>query len=77
MYYDLWDMRSRNQLETFETEQEALAAVRAYLAADLRYADSLSLGYEDEQGGEGIIAEGPALALRARAAARETKAAAP
>jgi len=61
--YNLWDTRTRNQLETCETEQEALAAVRAYLAADPGSADRLSLGYQDEEGGGGIVAEGPALVL--------------
>jgi hypothetical protein len=44
--------------------------VRSCLATDPSYADSLSLGYEDDDGIGGVIAEGPALAMRARAAER-------
>ena len=34
MRYELWHLMSRNLLEEFETESEALAAVREYVEAD-------------------------------------------
>jgi hypothetical protein len=71
VFYDLWDMQSRSQLETFDTEAEALAAVRSYLAAVASYAETLSLGYEDDSGAGVIVAEGQALAQKARAAGSE------
>jgi hypothetical protein len=74
MYFDLWDLQSGNQVETFGTKEEALAAVLEYLAVNTPdYGEVLSLGYDDEHGESGIIAEGKelvALALR-HAAQRE------
>ena len=34
MMYELWHLTSRNLLEDFETEAEALDAVREYIAAN-------------------------------------------
>ena len=34
MAYELWDLRSRNLITDFETADEAVAVVRAYIDAD-------------------------------------------
>ena len=34
MAYELWDLRSRNLIVDFESADEAVAAVRAYIDAD-------------------------------------------
>jgi hypothetical protein len=74
MYYDLWDLESGNQLETFATERQALAAVRGYLkAAPEVYENVLSLGYVDDDGKHGIVAEGAVLAIKAKQAAQDVK----
>jgi hypothetical protein len=66
MYFDLWDLQSRNQLETFDTEEEALDAAAGYLEANAPdFAIFLSLGYRDDASGAGgVIAEGDALVER-------------
>jgi hypothetical protein len=64
--YDLWDLQSGNQIATRGTREEALALVRSLLAANPPdYAEALSLGYEDERGEGGIVAEGRELAALA------------
>ena len=67
MTYDLWDVESGNIVNTYETEAEALAVVRELLRQNGDgYASALSLGYEDRGGRMGLVAEGAALAARAR-----------
>lgn len=68
MIYDLWDVESGNIVNTFETEREALSAVRILLELNgSGYARALSLGWESDDGAMGIIAEGADLARRASA----------
>lgn len=71
MTYDLWDVESGNIVNTFDTEHEALVAVRTLLALNgQKYAQALSLGSENDDGAMCIIAEGVTLAqLAAQAAA--------
>jgi hypothetical protein len=66
MTYDLWDVESGNIVNTFETEDDALAAVRTLLELNGdTYARALSLGCEHDDGRMQILAEGDALAARA------------
>lgn len=71
MYYDLWDMRSSNLVESFDTEASALEMVRE-VADD--YGDSaidawaLIAGYESSKEKK-VIAHGRNLLDRARAIA--------
>lgn len=67
MSYELWDTETRNLVETFETEDEALAAVRDLVAvnADV-YPAALALALEDDAGETTVIARGQQLAARAR-----------
>jgi hypothetical protein len=65
MIYDLWDLQTANIIDTFASEAEALAAVRELLAVSAPdYTEVLSLGYAEDDGRHGAIAEGPALAAR-------------
>ncbi len=67
MSYELWDTETRNLVETFDTEDEALAAVRELVAvnADV-YPAALALALEDDEGETTVIARGQQLAARAR-----------
>ena len=68
--YELWDLRSGNAVGGFETEAEALDAVRALVQDHGRsYVDDLSLVREDENGDTTPLAKGATLtdlALRSR-----------
>lgn len=67
MHYELWDLLSRNMMADFETEVEALTAVRDLLALNTpEMTDELILVWRDADRG-GTIAEGAELAARARA----------
>ena len=68
MSYELWDLVSRNATGFFDTEAEALRAVRS--AAELHgraYAESFALVREDERGRSRTIARGTQLVDRAYA----------
>jgi hypothetical protein len=66
MHYELWDLLSRNLLADFDTEPEALTAVRDLLAINpSEMADELMLVWRDGSDG-GTLAEGATLAARAR-----------
>jgi hypothetical protein len=66
MHYELWDILSRNLLDDFDAEPEALAAVRDLLAINPpEMAYELMLVWRDGDRG-GTLAEGAALAVRAR-----------
>ena len=66
MHYELWEVLSRNLLADFDTEPEALTAVRELLAVNpAEMADELALVWRDGADG-GTIARGAALAARAR-----------
>jgi hypothetical protein len=67
MFYALWDLESGNQLGDFDTEHEALVVVRDLLDAnEPDYAEMLSLGRTGDDGSTVIVADGKALAARAR-----------
>ena len=73
--YTLWDAETRNAVAWFDTEEEALAAVRETLRADGRaLAETLLLGKEDEAGQPALIAAGAALIERAEAASSHSAA---
>ena len=67
MIYELMDVESANLIGTYESETAALAVVRAAIQAHGQASVmALALGYEDEAGNGGVIAEGADLAARAR-----------
>ena len=72
MHYELWDTVSRNLLDDFAAEAEALSAIGALVAVnEPDMAEGLLLlriGGPDE---DATVASGAALAVRARAAVRE------
>jgi hypothetical protein len=70
MAYELWSMASRNALGEFASETEALAAVRAEVAAGGEaYATALALLYANSRGRSRVVAQGEALVERAKLAA--------
>ncbi len=69
MSYELWDTETRNLVETFAAEEEALAAVRELIAVNgTVYPAALALAFEDGAGETTLIARGPQLAARAATA---------
>lgn len=69
MFYELWDVRSGNIINTYDTEGEALAVVRDLVAANgPEYAHGLSLAIEDDAQDTTLVAKGTELAQRARSA---------
>ena len=67
MSYELWDTETRNIVETFESEAEALQAARELIALNSpAYPGALALVFEDDEGETTLIARGPGLAHRAR-----------
>ena len=67
MHYELWDMVSRNMLVDFDTEADALSAIRELLDVnEPEMAAELVLLWRDGDQG-GTLAEGAELAARARA----------
>ncbi|MGE3269123.1 MAG: hypothetical protein AB7P40_10270 [Chloroflexota bacterium] len=71
MHYELWDSLSRNLLADFDTESEALTAVRDLLASNPpEMANELVLVWRDGAQG-GTLAEGSGLSVRAQAANSE------
>ena len=70
MHYELWDTVSRNLLDDFDTEAEALAAIGALLAVnEPDMADGVELLRVGGPGGGVLVARGADLAARAQAAA--------
>jgi hypothetical protein len=66
--FELWDTESANLLDTYRTEEEALADVADTVKSHgLESAKHLLLGYEEENGRSRVIAKGLALAERALA----------
>ena len=66
MSYELWDLRSGNIINAYDSESEALTVVRGLV--DLNghdYARVLSLTHEDDDETT-LIAKGTALAQRAQ-----------
>ncbi len=68
--YELWDMATNNLVEACESEDDALAFVRAYVAEHgTEYRTSWALLRDDDAADRaGQIAEGSALLARAGAA---------
>jgi hypothetical protein len=63
--YELWDVRSGNIINTYDTEDEALRVVRNLLTLNgLEYGSVLSLSFEDDDENTSLIAKGPALIQR-------------
>jgi hypothetical protein len=76
MHYELWDTVSRNLLDDYDTEAEALAAIGALLELnDPDMADSLELLRVGGPGGGALVAYGAELAIRAQAAASDRRSA--
>jgi len=66
--YELWDARSGNLLDDFDTEAEALQAVRALIALNgAGCTDSLALTCVGTDGRMTTLAMGSALAKRTEA----------
>jgi hypothetical protein len=64
--YELWDTETRNLVETFESEADALEAVRELVALNRAvYPGALALVFENDEGRSTLIAKGSALATRA------------
>lgn len=71
MKYELWDLTTRNVTGFFETEADALDAVRAAgQTHGAAYAESFALIREDARGRWRTIARGAELVKRALAAVR-------
>jgi hypothetical protein len=72
MYWELWEIRSANLVDTFDTEEQALQGVRDLLAVNRRdLADDLTLGAMYDEGEPKNVPLPPALTgdeLRARLA---------
>jgi hypothetical protein len=67
MGYELWDTETRNIVETFESEAEALQAARELIVVNAQaYPGALALVFEDDEGETTLIARGTGLAARAR-----------
>ncbi len=71
MFYELWDVVSGNMINTYDTEDEALAIVRDLVALNgPAYACALSLAFEDDKENTSLVAKGADLAQRAQHRAR-------
>lgn len=71
MFYELWDVRSGNIINTYDTEDQALAVVRGLVARNgPEYARALSLAVEDDDEETTLVAKGVELAQRAERAGR-------
>jgi hypothetical protein len=67
MSYELWDTETRNIIETFESEEDALQAARELVAVNATvYPGALALVFENDAGESTLIARGTGLASRAR-----------
>lgn len=66
MNFELWSKASRNIVGAFDTEGEALAAVRDAIDQHGRdYAEEFAIVREDSRGNSKLISEGAALVERA------------
>ena len=66
MYYELWDLETGNIINTYGTEQAALAVVCELIDSNgPEYAEALALGRTDARG-KSVVAEGRELVGRAR-----------
>lgn len=70
MIYELWDTETKNLLDAFDTEAEALQAVRELVVLNTpAYPSALGLAREDADGRMQWVATGEVLARRADAVA--------
>lgn len=70
IYYELWDGETGNLVNTYDAEVDALAVIREAIRRHGRsYIDTLAVLRVNARGRAKVIAEGPALADRALAAA--------
>ena len=68
--YQLWDTDTRNLVAEFDTQEEALAAVKRTLEVDgHELAEALFLGVDGEGEAGGVIAQGAALVALAQGTA--------
>lgn len=64
--YELWNARTRNLIQSFDSESEALAAVRSIVGRHgVAYAERIVLASEDRDGRSTTIAQGSDLLGRA------------
>lgn len=68
MWYELWSLTSRNMMHDFESQDEALAAVRDYLAEGRLAPDQLGLVVYDDDGSPSRSITGSELAAIASGA---------
>ena len=62
MTYELWDTETRNLIETFESQDEALTAARQLIAVNAQvYPGALALAFEDEDGETLVVGSGRGL----------------
>ncbi len=62
MLYEIWETKSRNRVGAFASLDAALALVcRSVEQHGPRYAETLMLAREDDQGDTELLAEGAAL----------------
>ena len=75
MAFELWETDSRNLAAVYDSEAEALAAIRdAIDRHGKRYAESCALVHEDKRGNAKTVAMGADLIARALGAAAVSKA---
>ena len=68
MFFEVWDNVSGNMVATWDTKEEALAALRYALAEHgPEYVEALYFGQGNARGGGKAIAEGKALVDLVRA----------
>lgn len=70
--YELWNTRSRNAIDSFETRESALGAVRSLITRDGYPPDSLYLAHVEPDGSSTALATGDELAAEALSQASET-----
>ncbi|HYU17877.1 MAG TPA: hypothetical protein VEQ11_04210 [Chloroflexota bacterium] len=76
MHFELWDTRSRNLVEDFESESDALAAAHELIGLNApSYPGALALARHNDDGTTTWLAIGDALAKRAVHAKRRRKSA--
>jgi len=69
MFYELWNLKSGNIVNTYDTEDQVLRAVRDLHALNgPELARSLSLTVEDDDEETTLVAKGDELLRRAQAA---------
>src|SRR5712691_4883423 len=64
IFHELWDIKSRNLVGSYETQEEALAVAARIIAEDPPSIDRLALewGDDDDEDAGGLLAKGAKLA---------------